>query len=197
VPSSSGTLTATRQVTLRPVTAAGRPAPGWTVKAGGPTIDCSAGERSAAATTDGVLTCDPSAASASACWRAADGAHAYCLYDPRTRTLSEDTLQGGAFPAARPSEIPPAPLGVDLVGDVRCTQRDGGAASALAQHPDWVVYYYCGADAGDAVWAAPDAADGGVSRDDGPWSVQLASSDGSAKVREVLVGTAYFVATGG
>ena len=188
------TPTATRTVVAKPVKAAGDLAPGWSASKQPLTIDCSAGTRSPVAEGDGVLYCQPSAATAVACWRAHAARAAYCLIDPRSHTVVQYAL-AGAFPKAGPSELEPQPLALDLADGTRCALRDSGAAGRLQSHPDWVPYYYCGTGSDQAVWAAPNSVTSGITHGDGPWTVQLAPSDGATAPRTELVSTVYLVAT--
>jgi len=191
---ASAPHTATRQVTLRPVTAAGTVAPGYSLRAGTVRIDCSSGQPSPVATSGAVLYCQPSAAAAIACWQAADRTHAYCLTDARATTVTEYPLRG-RFGSPRPAETEPVPMAMDLADGTRCAVRVGGAAARLAAHPDWVPYYYCGRGDVSAVWAAPYDPHGGILTGDGPWEVRLGSAGGTGSLRTLTVRTAYFVAT--
>lgn len=185
----------TRQIVVRPVTASGQLAPGWSARAQDLTITCSGALRSPVAQSNDVLYCSPSAASAIACWHAAAPSYAYCLTDPRSHTVNRFRLQDSAFPAPHPSELPPAPAALDLIDGSRCSVRIGGAAARLGVHPDWVPYYFCGSGEDIAVWAPTNAPTGGVLPGDGVWTVQTSATDGSKPLQTVGVGTAYFVGT--
>lgn len=194
-PTATSEPAATHQVVVRPVTSSGTLARGWSARSQNLTISCAGALFSPVAESGDVLYCSPSAASAIACWHASDRSYAYCLPDPRTHTVDRFRLNGTTFSAAHPAEFPPAPQALDLVDGTRCSIRIGGAAARLQVHPDWVPYYFCGAGEDTAVWAQQSAADGGVRRADGLWTVQASAADGTAPLRTIGVANAYFVAT--
>lgn len=186
--SSSGT--ATEQTVLRPVTAAGAAAPGWTVQDQATPIYCTPAEASPVAVDAGIAYCSPSAAFAIACWAAGSG-HALCAVDPVRHILARYPLSGGFAAAGRPAH--PAPFTMTLADGTSCTIRDGGTGENLTNHPDWAQYYFCTGET--AVFAPPNGT--GVNMASSPWTVEVAPASGEGDVHAVPVRTATFVGTAG
>jgi hypothetical protein len=190
-PLPSSAPSGTRTSVLRPVRADGQVAPGWNVTNESEPVRCSPGESSPAAVDSGIGYCSPSAAYAIACWRAADRAHALCLHDAQTRTLGRLPLEGSFAPVTAPRVS--VPFDVVLDNNVHCTIRDGGAASNLTNHPDWIPFYYCEHDT--AVYGPSGGI--GINRSSATWTVQLGSSSGESDTTTHRVVTASFVGTAG
>ena len=189
-PSGTAGGDATTQTVLRPVTAAGTAATGWTVRTSTQPITCSPAEPSPVAVTPGIAYCGPSAAFAIACWRA-DAGHALCAVDSQ-HVLTRYPVSGTfAVPSAPPDA--PAPFTMTLADGASCTIRDGGTGTRLTIHPDWVQYYFCTDGAGHttAVFAPPNGT--GVSASSPLWTVDVAADDGSGDITAVPVQTATFV----
>lgn len=166
----------TARVVVRPVTADGHAAPGWTVhreRLG--RVECWGASRSAV--DDGITTCGPSAAYLPSCWRSRRHT-VLCL-----RLVTDDDLvrvrRSGAYPDA-PAPARPSPQGLLLVNGQDCVIRVGGAWGTVPDHPDWVGYYSC--DHGDVY--GPPAGDG-INRHHPVWRVHLLRGDGTLVTRRV------------
>lgn len=184
---AGGTPPATHLVTVRPVDATGRPAPGWSVADDSMQVQC--GEPSPVTVDPGVVSCFPTVAYALACWHAQDGGHVLCLRDPRVRTLVRLPLTG-RFSITGTQPRAAVPFALDLADGTRCAARDGGTSSDLGGHPGWVATYFCGTW---AVWAPSTS--NGIDEANAGWSVQLAAVTGQGPLRTVAVDTAYLVGT--
>ncbi|HVT22367.1 MAG TPA: hypothetical protein VHE57_13375, partial [Mycobacteriales bacterium] len=92
VMSASASAAATVRVVVKPVTASGHPAPGFTVhraKHAWERVDCSFKDPSVGAVSPDVEACSPSAAYAIACWKSADPGRVLCTRDPSSHALYE------------------------------------------------------------------------------------------------------------
>lgn len=196
-PSDSSTPSAepstpTERIVLRPVTAAGRPAGGFSVTSDtSVTIDCgspSTARPSPVAVDDDILVCSPSSAYAVACWNGAAPATAICFRDPWSPDLVEMTLSD-SFPAA-PALATAQPLGLVLSDGDRCLIRSGGVWNDLAAHPGWFGTYSCAVNG--AVWAAEGD---GIDRSSPRWTVEVAPISGSGTLGTRGVVTAFLVGT--
>ncbi|MEZ0578941.1 hypothetical protein [Nocardioides sp. MH1] len=174
----------TERVVVRPATAAGRAAPGWTVHREQGPADCWG--TSPTAVDDGITECGPSALYLPACWRSRRHT-VLCL-----RQVTDDALvrvrYSGTYPDAT-APARPSPQGLLLVNGQRCNIRVGGAWGVPPGHPDWVGYYAC--RHGD-VYGPPNG--DGINRHRPVWRVHLLLPDGTTVTRRVeratYVGTA-------
>jgi hypothetical protein len=189
-PAAKAAPARTQRTVVRPVTAAGRPAPGWTVSRLKGAVTCSG--RSPSSVDPGVASCYPTAFALRACWKSQDHT-ALCVRDARVQRLVR-VRYTGAFPAA--VKAPPfiAPMDLELTNGNACLVRDGGAWGSPPQHPRWVGYYSC--EHGSVY--GPDDYRWGITRSTQPWQVHVWRSPegraGSIVVRDVArtwyVGTA-------
>lgn len=194
--SSSAAVPRTRQVVLRPVTAAGRAASGYTteVSSADQRLECGGSFSSFASqspvTVDaGPVRCGPSAEYALACWNGPTATTALCYRNPWLRqVVTMRTL--GRLPALRPP-AQPSPLGLVLSDGATCSLRGGGAWANLDGHPEMYGTYACTGSI--SVWAGtgPD----GVDRSRALWRVRLAPMSGHGRLHVLTVRTAYFVGT--
>ncbi|SDJ12033.1 hypothetical protein SAMN05444157_1841 [Frankineae bacterium MT45] len=183
----------TQRVVLRPVTAAGRPAYGYTVRGAlGMPVSCSRGGAlsSDAAVDPNILQCFPTAANAEACWAAVAPATLLCLLHPWSHSLTlvkADSNAGKTMPPAHPR-----PIGLLLTDGENCQLRDGGAWSAPAAEPSWTGYYWC---SGGHYIFAPDNQPGsdGLNHSAPLWRAEVGTWTG--KLRSIGVRTAYYVGT--
>lgn len=190
---SSAPVPHTHQVVLRPVTATGRVAPGYTLATepdgqllcGG----SSAASESPVAVDDGIEGCSPSAEYAVACWAGPTPNTARCFRDPWKRQVVQIGTEG-PLSSVRAPEVP-SPLGLELSDGARCSIRDGGAWGQLVGHPELYGTYSC--SNGEDVWAPRDSY--GVNRTHPLWTVRLANDAGRGPLHAVGVLTAYFVGT--
>jgi hypothetical protein len=186
----------TQRIVIHPVTAAGRPAPGFSVSDGTDTLDCSAGVASPVAVSGTVLSCFPTAEFAVACWRSLErvpGPPAVlCLRDPSKPTLVRLPATGVGARALKPLQ-PRTPELIVLADGLRCLIRDGGAWSRPVSQPNWDGQFYCN-DGKNSVFAA---AAPGIDETGEQWTVQLGADDGSGALATEPVTKAYFVATAG
>jgi len=174
----------TRQVVVRPVTAAGAPAPGWTVRHEKGGAACWGA--SSSAVSDGITACGPSALYLPSCWHS--GARGLlCLRDPGERVLVRIRLQG-AYPTARAPHVP-VPQELVLGDGEHCEIRVGGAWGTVPGHPRWLGFYSC--DHG-ALYGPPRSS--GIDRSHPRWQVNEVSARGVIHHRVVRkavdVGTA-------
>lgn len=180
----------TTTVVLRPVTAKGYPAPGFTVvpESGvqvlcGPPVDPSPG-----AVDGDILECSPSAEYAVACWPSHRAGYVLCLRDPWSKTLAE--IAAVAVPkVAAPAK--PRPLAMMLSNGTRCDFRNGGAWNSLEGHPGWYGTYSCASD--QAVWG--QGSESGIDTAHPQWTVSTAPLGGNGPLVMRTVATAYFVGT--
>jgi hypothetical protein len=185
----------TRQVVIRPVTAAGRVAAGFTLApsqdskgeliCSGPDADTGP---SGAAVDDGIVACGPSSSYALACWNGRLPRTALCLRDPWQRTVVRLAVRD-PMPAVAAAPRVASPLGLELSDGTRCARRSGGAWVQPAGYPQLVGTYLC--TGGRTLWGAypPD----GIDRTHGLWTVRVWSGTGS--LRTMPVRTVYFVGT--
>lgn len=185
-------VTETARIVLRPVTSAGRPAPGYsrTVEHGDG-VDCSYSQASPAAVDPNILYCSPDAEYAIACWRAAAPHRVLCLRNARVKQVVS-IYRNGVMATARPYKVR-APLDLVLGNGKYCTIRAGGAGASLRGHPQWAAYYYCLGNV--AIWAPMSAPNWGVNRSHKVWTVKVARSDGTGTLVTRAVARAWFVGT--
>jgi len=179
-------------VVIRPVTAAGRPAAGYTVVPGTQgTADCTApiGSASPAAVDGGIVECSPAFLYAVACWRRSTARSVLCYRDPWSKQLTQLPTDG---PVANPAATRiPSPLGLLLADGSRCSLRIGGAWSNLDGHPELYGTYGC--DHQIAVWGLADR--DGIDRSAPAWTVRVAPMSGHGTLHTVAVRAAYYVGT--
>jgi hypothetical protein len=183
----------TEIVVLRPVTASGDPAPGYTVTdETTSTITCVPPPGPSKVAVDGnILACSPAAAYAVACWKDPTPSMAVCFNDPWTKKLARVRLEG-SFPTvtARPQVDP---LGLLLSNGEHCRIRNGGAWSALEGHPGWSGTYAC--SNGKVLWG--NGGSSGVNRSSPRWTVEQTPATGIGQLSTLRVVQAYFVGTQG
>jgi hypothetical protein len=177
---------------LSPVTAAGEPAPGYTVTTypGSGKIACY-GQSTSSMSPD-VEVCGSSADAAYSSQKAAAPHRLLCLLDARKRTLLERTYQGTFTPVPPANSTDTAPMDITLADGTRCVLREGGAdGTVLRGHRSWAPLYYCNNK--DAVWTPELAAHHGIDESSAAWMVRTAPQDGKGPVVTRRVVTAYFV----
>ncbi len=157
-------LAPTAVVEVRPVTAAGVPAPGWTVRRLRGSVDCDGASPSAV--DPGITRCYPTAYGLRACWRST-GHTVLCVGDARVRSLVRVRFRG-RYPAVQAPDRA-TPLDLVLADGRTCLVRNGGAWSSPAQHPQWVGFDSCTRRA--SVYG-PGAGDG-IDRSRPTWRVRL------------------------
>jgi hypothetical protein len=176
----------THVVVVRPVDASGHARPGWTVhRMKGLTADCDGS--AAAAESDGIYACFPTAAYLPACWPSRHHT-VLCLRDARVKKLVRVRYSGNLGPATAPAR--PTPQDLDLAGGQGCALRVGGAWGTLPTHPNWVGFYSC---AHGSVYGPPRG--DGVDRSGQPWTVRIWKSGTQHRVVHRSVATAYYVGT--
>ena len=195
VPTSTAPAPHTHQIVIRPVTATGHVAAGFTlappqrgdeVNCGGAAVGISP---SAVAVDDGIAECSPSAVYAMACWNGSVPNTALCFRDPWLRVVAELPDQG-RLPVEKAPAVP-SPLGLTLSDGSHCMIRDGGAWGSLDGHPDVYGTYSCAG--GLVVWGA--ARSDGIDRSHPLWTVQVAPGSGHGALRTMSVRTVYLVGT--
>jgi len=178
--------TRTHRVVVRPVDAAGNPAPGWTVtRERAVSVRC--GDPAPAAVDDGISICFPAAEYLPACWRS----HRHtvlCLRDARTKALVRLGLSGRFGSPVAPAR--PSPQELVLAHGQACAVRVGGAWSVLPTHPRWVGFYSC---VHGSVYGPPGG--DGVDRSTQPWTVRIWRSGTQHRLVRRSVATAYYVGT--
>lgn len=134
---------ATQVRVLRPITADGSLAPGWTIDMSSATapIDCSSDEGSPSAVGPGTHGCGDTTDSCQAAFTSAKHPGlVLCLYGAWDTVLHARKAQGlPGHPAAAPAT--PEPLGLELVDGTRWWRRIGGAWGGRAD--DYVGAYGC------------------------------------------------------
>ena len=179
---------ATAVVTVRPVDASGRPAPGWTVTRLPGSVTC---DGAAPSSVDAAITsCYPTAYDLRACYRSVRHT-VLCLRDPRERSLVRVRYAGGYPEVVAPDVATPA--GMTLADGRRCLLRVGGAWGAPAQHPQWVGWDSC--TRGASVYA-PGSSPDGVDRSRSAWTVRLWRTGADPRGTRLVtrrVATAYVV----
>ncbi|HEX2901947.1 MAG TPA: hypothetical protein VHO01_00710 [Jatrophihabitans sp.] len=184
---------ATVQVVLRPVTARGTVASGWTAARHlDESITCLPGatDASPVAVNDNIDSCSPDAAYPVACWASATPHTALCLRSPFSKQV--DLMSTGSAVPSAVAAAQPTPIALVLHDGTLCTLRAGGAWTQLAGRPDLFGTYYCGSM---AVWAPAHSY--GINRSGASWTVQIARTNGQDQLSTVTVRTAYFVGTAG
>lgn len=188
----------TARVTVRPVTADGRPVAGYQVSTESfPDLMCQDGAfpASPVAVSPNIRWCGPSASYTVACWNSAVPSTVLCLRDPLKRVLVRIKYQGTFTPIAAPRN--PVPEELVLDNGMACTIRAGGAGSRVNAHPDWVDYYYCNASGNQ--WPSISGPNGGngIDRSAATWTVQLVTGagTGSESIASHEVVAAYYVGT--
>ncbi len=172
-----------RQV-VRPVTADGQAADGWTVRRERGSADCWGASRSAV--DDGIAVCGPSAFYLPSCWKSRRHT-VLCLRDVTDSALVR-VRYSGAYPDATAPRRP-SPQGLVLAGSQRCGIRVGGAWGTVPGHPRWIGYYMCQrAD----VYGPPEG--DGINRRHAAWRVRLVHADGTVVTRRVQQATYVGVA---
>jgi hypothetical protein len=191
-PNTGPAKPATQRVVIRPVTATGRLAEGFTAVPGtqGP-AECTgtSGPASPAAVDGGIVECSPAFLDAVACWRASTARSVLCYRDPWSTQLTLLPTDGPVAAAA--ALRTPSPLGLLLADGTRCWLRIGGAWSRLDGHPELFGTYGCQNQI--AVWGRADA--DGIDRSGPVWTVRLAPMSGHGTLRTVAVRTGYYVGT--
>jgi len=174
---------ATHVVVVRPVTAQGRPAPGWTVHRQKGAVFCDDASRSAV--DDGIATCYPSAYYLPSCWRSV-GHTVLCVRDVGSRELVRIRYRGAYPDVTAPRR--PSPQELTLGNGETCTIRIGGAWGTAPSHPRWLGFYSC--ESG-SVYGPPNG--DGIDRGHHPWWVHVMRDDRSMVLKTVR--TAYVVGT--
>jgi hypothetical protein len=186
---------ATQRIVVRPVTADGHLAGGFTVKDDDTSLDCTFnhghGSVSTVAVDPHIFYCSPDAAYAIACWKSTRAHRVLCFRDGFRKEVIREK---GTAPThlAKPSATHNA-INLRLAGGARCFARSGGAVGVQKHHPNWILTYFCGS-ARDAVWSPPHLGDTeGTDRTHARWTVWVGTDNGSLHKRAVT--QAYFVGT--
>jgi hypothetical protein len=186
---------ATAKVVVRPVTASGHAAAGFTVKRQDPgfPVDCSYADPSPGAVSRNIEFCSPSAAYAVACWKAAQAGKVLCMRNPRSHKLYLIAREGKFAKTRLASPRDRAPLAFVLTDGSTCQIRDGGAWGQPPHHPNLYGAYSC--DRWGAAWlhAKGDRGDShnGVDESNPSWRIRT----GEKKIIWRHIATAYFVGT--
>ena len=176
----------THRAVVRPVTSAGEPASGWSVKRLKGRATCWG--TSPSAVVGGIATCSPSALYLPSCWKST-GQTVLCLQDPAGRALVRVRYTGTYPQTAAPAR--PQPQGLVLGDGEHCRLRVGGAWGSVPGHPHWVGFYSC--DGGD-VYGSPRG--GGIDRSAPVWQVHLVDEDNDLLTRRVRSVTYVATAAG-
>lgn len=186
---------ATERITVRPVTADGRPVTGYRVTTEtAPGFMCAGDEVSPAAVSPNIRWCGFSAMNTVTCWNSAVPSTALCLRDPLKHVLVRIRYQGTFAPIAAPRN--PVPQEVVLDNGVTCLIRDGGAWMSPHQHPNWVGRYACRTGANDlSVNIYGPSTGNGIDQTAPAWTVLTAAASGSGPITQHQVKTAYFAGT--
>lgn len=184
----------TAKVTIRPVTADGRPSPGYRVVV--ETLDpfsCAQGA-SPVATSPNIRYCGDSATNTVACWDSAVVSTALCLRDPLERSLARIKYDGSFRLIAAPTK--PMPQALLLDNGLTCLIRDGGAWATPTAHLDWIGWYACRRSGNDwNVSVYGPRTSNGIDQTAPTWTVQTAAADGTGPIVQRIVRAAYYVGT--
>ena len=183
---TSASAAETRIVVVRPVTAQGTPAAGYSVSA----EQVEAVERCHASPymrESGVYECSPSAANAVACMKSTHGT-LLCLFSTDSHMLHR-VRPTDALPAVT-APADPVPLGLSLTSRVRCTAYYNGTNPTAGR---LFAVYGCSQHVG--IFAANFQHPFDVST--AQWTAHLFNADGSGAERRGYVQTAYYVGTAG
>lgn len=185
----------THVMIVRPVTATGDAASGFTVKSEhGGSVDCSApGFASPGAVDANIQECSPSAEYAIACWMSSTPKHVLCSRDPSSNQLYSIKLTGGFANVESPAAAQRAPLIFVLRDGAKCSIRDGGAWGVLKSHPRWAGSYSC--DKHGVVWAPAHSHHYGINESKAVWTVHTAAANGTRAVKVRKIKRAIFVGT--
>lgn len=183
-PDARASIDHTSRVVVRPVTAMGRAASGYTVHRESGPLTCR--DQSPTAVDPGIDTCYPSALYTPACWKSWNHT-ALCL-----RRVADTGLvrirYSGAF-AHHAVAQRRSPQGMRLLGGATCEIRIGGAWGSPPSHPSWVGWYSC---TNGSVYGPPSG--DGIDRSQPIWRVHILRTDGTMVTRRVAratyVGTA-------
>jgi hypothetical protein len=179
---------ATAVAEITPVDQHGRPTPGWTVTTGtrSDAVDCSADVAGYGARTGDIYSCDPVAADAGTCWRAATARHMLCLISVKTHSLTElPASKSPAGPAQYEDRPDPYELKLDDGDD--CFIRTGGSWGQPAG-TDYAGFYGC--TKAEAVWGPQN---NGIDVNSHPWTVITGGQTGPLNRHHVV--TTYYAAT--
>lgn len=174
----------TERVVVRPVTASGTPAAGYTVRRESGTASCT--DQAATAVDAHIDICFPSAMYVPSCWKSSDHT-ALCLRNVADKRLVR-VRYSGAF-GTHPAVSRRSPQGLRLTNGATCSIRVGGAWGQAPGHPGWVGFYSC---TNGSVYGPPTG--DGIMRAQ-PWHVRIMRPDGSIVIRQVR--TATYVGTAG
>lgn len=191
LPGRSVASPATTTDVVRPVTADGHAAAGWTTHRERGRVDCDGA--SPAAVDPGIAGCYPAAYALRGCW-AARHRTVLCLRDLGADGTTRDLVRlrrHGSFPRAVAAPAEPAPVALVLADGQRCLLRVGGAWGAPGSHPSWIGHYSC---TDDSVYA-PARSTTGIDQSRPVWRVRLwdGASDSITRARVVsatFLGTA-------
>ena len=159
----------TTVTTVRPVTADGQPAAGWTVKKLSGSVTCDGS--SLAAVDDGIASCYPTAYSLRACYPSSNHT-TLCVRDVADHRLFR-VRYTGAFPSDVTAPADPSPLKLVLDDGEKCLLRVGGAWGSPPAHPNWLGHYSCT----DGSVYAPASSETGVDVSEPVWTVKVWNSE--------------------
>lgn len=173
----------TGRVVVRPVTASGTAADGFTVRRVSGPASCE--DQAATAVDPGIDICFPSALYVPSCWKSSN--HTVLCLRNVTDTRLVRVRYSGTF-VRHAAVRRPSPQGLRLTNGAVCGIRVGGAWGQAPGHPDWVGFYSC---SNGAVYGPPDG--DGVDRSHAQWRVHVLRADGTVVTRTVA--TATYVGT--
>lgn len=177
---------------VRPVTAQGEPARGWSVQAEEAPGDFRCVGASPVAVDRGIVTCGRATDFTIACWKSTNHT-VLCLRDPQVKRLARIAYEG-SFPS-EPATDSPIPLEVDLKYYGMCLVRDGGPTLAPPSQPTWAATYACTSTKhGSGYLFGAASQPGGIDQTKHLWVVHWKNEHRrNAKLVEDRVVTAYLV----
>ncbi|WP_460604779.1 hypothetical protein [Jatrophihabitans fulvus] len=177
---------------VRPVTAQGAPADGWSVQAEQMPDGFRCVGSSPVAVDPGIATCGAPEDFTIACWKSTDRT-VLCLRDPKVKRLARIGY-AGSFPSS-PAPTLAIPLEVGLRYFGTCMVRDGGAALTPPAHPTWTATYACASSKhGLGYLVGPRSGSGGIDRSTRLWTVHWKNAHRpNGKIVKDRVVTAYVV----
>lgn len=129
----------THRVVVRPVTATGKPAPGWSVhREAGKLLGCDT--ESSSAVDPGIDSCWPMYLYAASCWRSSSTS--VLCFQLGGHRLARITFRGKFHRSAPARHVRPQVL--RLYDGQTCSIHVGGAWPPAPGHPRWFGYYACG-----------------------------------------------------
>jgi len=195
-PSGAGAarrVTHTVKTVVRPVTAGGHVAAGFTLhNQPNHSVNCSAQSPSPGAVSPNIEVCKPLSEYAIACWKSAVAHRALCMRNAKSKDVYQIPRTGAFAPTPIAPAAYRAPLLIKLGDGDYCAIGVGTAVGTLTTHPSLYGTYGC-LRAG-YVWSPVTGKHFGVNESNPLWKVRTAPSGNHQLVTKIVV-QAWFVGT--